>query len=71
MKNINATALPNKPAHAAHNHIKDHRPKGKTYNKAHNDPKEEPDDRARQIVKKRQSIDSKSGGQSSSRQETS
>ena len=33
----------------------------------HYDPKEMPDDRAKQIVKKRQSNDSKSGGQSSSR----
>ena len=30
------------------------------------DPKEMPDDRAKQIVKKRQSNDSKSGGQSNS-----
>ena len=67
MKNINATAFPNKPAHAAHNHIKDYRPKGKTYKKAHYDPRELPDDRAKQIFKKRQSNDSKSGVQSSSR----
>ena len=45
IKNMNTKAPPNKPAHAVHNHIKDYRPKGKTYNKSHYDPKEMPDDR--------------------------
>jgi len=53
------------PAHVEK--MRDYRPTGKTYRKAHYDPKEVPDDKAKQILEKRQRNDSKPGGLSKSR----
>jgi len=47
--------------------MRDYRPKGKTHRKAHYDPKEVPDERAKQILGRRQRNDSKPGGLSKSR----
>ena len=55
-----SAAPPLVPAHVEK--MRDYRPKGKTYRKAHYDPKEVPDDKAKRILEKRQRNDSKPGG---------
>jgi len=65
MKQKVASVPPLVPAHVVH--MKDYRPKGKTYRKAHYDPKEVADDKVKQILERRQRNDSKAGGLSRSR----
>merc|ERR1719234_959667 len=65
MKKKVASAPPLVPAQVVQ--MKVYRPKGKTYRKVHYDPKEVADNKAKQILERRQRNDSKSGGLSRSR----